>query len=53
MVLNVSTTQKKKNKSLNVTQSDGDSDYSREDDTDLVAFASKTDDVGGDGGAGS
>ena len=46
-------TLKKKNKSLNATWSDGDSDGSREDDSDLVAFASRTDDAGPDGGAGS
>ena len=44
---------KKKNKPLNATWSDGDSDCSREDDSNLVAFASRTDDAGGDGGAAS
>ena len=44
-------TVKKKNKSLNT--SDGDSDCNREDDADLVAFASRTDNAGGEGGAGS
>ena len=46
-------TLKKKNKSLNATWSDGDSDGSREDDSDLVAFASRTDNAGGEGDAGS
>ena len=38
---------------MNATWSDGDSDGSREDDSDLVAFASRTDDAGPDGGVGS
>ena len=44
-------TLKKKNKSLNATWSDGDSDCSKEDDTDFVAFASRSDDVSEEGGA--
>ena len=46
-------TMKKKNKSLNATWSDKDSDYSREDDTNLVAFACRTDNVAREGSAGS
>ena len=44
---------KKKNKSLNATWSDGDSYCSREDETDLVAFASRSEGVAEEGGVSS
>ena len=45
--------EEEKKKSLNTTWSDGDSDCSKEDNTDLVAFASRSDGVGEEGGASS
>ena len=46
-------TLKKKNKSPNATWSGRDSDCSKEDDTDMIAFASRSDVTGGDSGASS
>ena len=37
---------------MNATWSDGDSDYCIDDESNFIAFASRTDDAGGDGGAG-
>ena len=37
---------------MNATWSDGDSDYYIDDESNFIAFASRTDDAGGDGGAG-
>ena len=37
---------------MNATWSDGDSDYCIEDESNFIVFASRTDDIGGDGGAG-
>ena len=44
---------KKKNKPLNATQSDGDSDYSKEDEANFTAFASRTDNAGVEEASGS
>ena len=45
-------TLKKKNKSMNSTWSDGDSDYCIDDESNFIAFASRIDDTGGDGSVG-
>ena len=44
---------KRKNKSLNATWSDGDSDYSKEDETNFITFASRSDNIGAEEISGS